>query len=42
LLVPFSGREINVASGEVMNTLHWSSIEFNGPVEPGELKPPTQ
>ena len=42
LLVPFSGREINLSNGEVMSTLHWDSIELNGTVDPGELRPPAQ
>lgn len=42
LLVPFSGMEVKLATGEVMNTLRWDSIELNGAVAPDELNPPTQ
>ena len=42
LLVPFSGVEVNLATGKVMNTLHWDTIELNGSIEASELCPPTR
>jgi hypothetical protein len=42
LFVPFSGVEINLANGEMMSSLHWNSIAFNGPVDRAELMPPTR
>jgi hypothetical protein len=42
LLVPFSGVEINLASGDTMSSLQWTAIAFNGPVDPAELMPPTR
>ena len=42
LLVPFSGVEFDLTSGAIMNTLQWSSIELDVPVQPSELRPPTR
>jgi len=41
LLVPYSGMELNLTSGAIMNTLNWNVIELNEPVPPSELNPPT-
>lgn len=42
LLWPFSGVERRVATGEVMATLEWDTIEFNVPIAEADLQPPQQ
>jgi hypothetical protein len=40
VLFPFSQKEVEIATGRVLNEMHWSSIEVNPPIDSTAFSPP--